>query len=282
MPLYPEFERVYLSGSETVSLLPSDVPVRWVLLRGREILVENGESEGLRLPDVQSSDLPGLVPRLLGRYGGITYLTGVLEEGYALPDGWSGRELRALYGQVSEVEWQIAGYASQVWHWERTSGFCPVCGHAMEPVAKEWMRRCPQCGHMRYPQVSPAVLALVHDGADRVLLAHKPGWGDRYSILAGFVLPGESLEECVAREVEEEVGVQVTDLVYEGSQPWPFPHQLMIGFTARYVRGEIRLDEEELDRAAWFPANALPSLPPPLSLSRQIIDRWRQSVLEKG
>ena len=133
----------------------------------------------------------------------------------------------------------------------------------------------PDCQHSRYPQVSPAVLALVHDGADRVLLAHKPGWGDRYSILAGFVLPGESLEECVRREVQEEVGAEVTDLVYQGSQPWPFPHQLMIGYTARYVSGDLRLDEQELDHAAWFSAAQLPSLPPALSLSRQIIDAWR-------
>jgi NAD+ diphosphatase len=147
----------------------------------------------------------------------------------------------------------------------------------MGPMEREWARLCPNCGHQRYPQVSPAVLALVHDGGDRILLAHKPGWGDRYSILAGFTLPGESLEECVYREVEEEVGIEVTDLVYQGSQPWPFPQQLMIGFIARYTRGEIRLDEEELDHAAWFDVHELPSLPPPLSLSRQIIDAWRQS-----
>ncbi len=139
------------------------------------------------------------------------------------------------------------------------------------------MRRCAQCGHERFPQVSPAVLILVHDGADRILLAHKPGWGDRYSILAGFVLPGESLEECVQREVEEEVGVRVTDLQYVGSQPWPFPHQLMIGFTARHRSGDIRIDTLELDHAAWFDANALPALPPPLSLSRQMIDAWKQA-----
>ena len=124
----------------------------------------------------------------------------------------------------------------------------------------------------------PAV--LVHDGADRALLAHKPGWGKRYSILAGFVEPGESLEQCVVRETEEEIGVAVTDLVYVGSQPWPFPSQLMIGFTARCAASAdgddacLRLDEQELDHAAWFSANALPELPPPFSLSRQIIDAW--------
>lgn len=147
----------------------------------------------------------------------------------------------------------------------------------MEPMQKEWARRCSQCGHTRFPQVSPAVLILVHDGADRILLAHKPGWGPRYSILAGFVLPGESLEECVQREVDEEAGVQVTDLEYAGSQPWPFPHQLMIGFNAHYAGGDIRIDAEELDHAAWFDARELPPLPPPLSLSRQMIDAWHRT-----
>ena len=116
----------------------------------------------------------------------------------------------------------------------------------------------PACSYTRYPPVSPAVLILVHDG-DKVLLGHQPGWGRRYSILAGFVEPGESLEEAVAREVREEVGVEVTDLRYFGSQAWPFPSQLMVGFTARYAGGEIRLQESEVTDARWFPIDALPS-----------------------
>lgn len=127
--------------------------------------------------------------------------------------------------------------------------------------------------------MTPATLILVHDGEDKVLLSHQPGWGEMYSILAGFVLPGESLEECVHREVEEEVGVQVTDLVYYGSQPWPFPHQMMIGFLARYRNGAIEIDVEELDRAEWFDVHDLPPLPPTLSLSRQMLDAWREERL---
>ena len=122
--------------------------------------------------------------------------------------------------------------------------------------------------------VSPAVLALVHDGGNRILLAHKPGWGTRRSILAGFVLPGKSLEECVHREVLEEAAVHVTDLLYVGSQPWPFPHQLMVGFSSRYVSGEIAIDAEELDGADWYDYREMPPLPPPLSLARKMIDAW--------
>lgn len=272
MPLYPDFQRVYSSD------VPAREPVRWLPLREHQVVVQRtGESVALLTNAAVQEAFSDCAPLVLGHLNEVTYLTCEVAADTELPDDWRAVDLRALYGLISEPEWQIAGYASQILHWQRTSRFCPVCGQPTDPLRQEWMRHCSHCGHDRYPQVSPAVLALVHDGADRVLLAHKPGWGDRYSILAGFVLPGESLEECVRREVEEEVGVQVTDLQYVDSQPWPFPHQLMIGFTARYESGDIRLDEEELDHAAWFDVSALPSLPSPLSLSRQILDAWIQT-----
>ena len=271
MPLYPAFERVYRPDA------PTEGPIRWLPVRGTDILVQTAGEAVTAIADAAETRkrLASSPPLTLGTLNGVTYLTCETDADTPLPDGWRAVSLRHLYGLLDEAEWEIAGYATQILHWERVSRFCPVCGSATDPMGAEWVRHCPACQHTRYPLVSPAVLALVHDGADRVLLAHKPGWGDRYSILAGFVLPGESLEECVQREVQEEVGAEVTDLVYQGSQPWPFPHQLMIGYTARYVSGDLRLDEQELDHAAWFSADQLPSLPPPLSLSRQIIDRWR-------
>ncbi len=287
MPLYPDFERVY--RPDTADALPSvGTPAVWLPLRGHDVVVDvsgaaAGEGVGL-LPDADTTRrlLAPDAPLTLGTHNGVTYLACELSPDIVLPDNCRAVALRGLYGLLSEVEWQIAGYAAQILHWRHVSQFCPVCGHGMDPLGKEWMRACPNCRHTRYPNVSPAVLALVHDGADKVLLAHKPGWGDRYSILAGFALPGESLEECVRREVEEEVGAKVTDIAYQGSQPWPFPNQLMIGYTARYTGGDLRLDVEELDHAAWYDADALPSLPPALSLSRQIIDRWQASRVSKN
>lgn len=143
----------------------------------------------------------------------------------------------------------------------------------MGELFESWGRKCPNCGYIGYPPVIPAILVLVHNG-DQVLLAHQPGWGKRYSILAGFVEPGETLEECVKREVREEVNIEIDDVTYVASQPWPFPTQLMIGFTARYVSGEIHPDQQELDHAAWFRFDDLPELPAPLSLSYQIIKTW--------
>jgi NAD+ diphosphatase len=273
MPLYPDFQRIYLAET------PSEESILWLPYCERGVLVQTaGETVTLLAESAWVREAFGAcAPLALGRLNGATYVACEAPPEVELPDDCRAMDLRSLYGLLSEQEWQIAGYAAQILHWQRTSRFCPICGHPTEPMQLEWMRRCSHCGHERYPQVSPAVLVLVHDGADGILLAHKSGWGDRYSILAGFVLPGESLEECVQREVEEEVGVQVTDLQYVGSQPWPFPHQLMIGFTARYLHGDIRLDAQELDRAAWFDVNALPSLPPPLSLSRQMIDAWRHA-----
>lgn len=273
MPLYPDFQRIYLAEA------PTEESILWLPYCERGVLVQAaGEAVTLLGASAQVREaFESCTPLVLGSLNGVTYLACEVSPDRELPGGCRAVDLRTLYGLVSEQEWQIAGYAAQILHWERTSRFCPLCGQPTEPMQMEWMRRCSQCGHERYPQVSPAVLVLVHDGADGVLLAHKPGWGERYSILAGFVLPGESLEECVRREVEEEVGVRLADLQYVGSQPWPFPHQLMIGFNARYQEGDIRLDELELDRAAWFDASALPPLPPPLSLSRQMIDAWRQS-----
>lgn len=272
MPLFPHFHRSYgpighVAGSDTV----------WVLLQGRSILLQvDGD---VRLPRGENplehaARIGASVP--LGRLDDRAYMLAEIAEDAVLDEVWEAADLRSLYGRVPETEWFIAGYASHVAHWQKTSGFCPVCGSAMGPMGVEWRRRCVKCGHERYPIVSPAVLALVHDG-DRILLAHKPGWGKRRSILAGFTLPGESLEECVHREVLEESGVRVDGLAYHGSQPWPFPQQLMIGFFARYVSGSIEIDAEELEGADWYDFRELPPLPPPLSLSRQMIDAWAES-----
>ncbi len=209
----------------------------------------------------------------LGTLDDRPYVTCEVDQEFPLPPGWQELTPRAGLGQLDDQVSTLVGYASQLLLWQRTSRYCPVCAHSTEPIADTWGKHCPNCGYQRYPTVTPAILVLVHDG-ERMLLAHKPGWGKRYSLIAGFVEPGESLEGCVMREVYEEVGVAITDIAYVGSQPWPFPHQVMVGYTARYVSGAIRLDERELDGAAWFRPDALPELPPPHSLAHHIIMTW--------
>jgi len=254
---------------------PPPGPALWLPFYKGDLLVR-GDAKmcALHLGNGSSVSALNLSPPLyLGTLDGVPCLTAEYEPDLDVPEGWTATSLRGLYGQLSEVEYALAGYASQMLYWRRTSVYCPVCGHRTEARDGDWGRLCHECGHVSYPHVTPATLILIHDG-HRLLLAHKPGWGTRYSILAGFVEPGESLEECVRREVREEAGIEVSDLTYAGSQPWPFPHQLMIGFTARYVGGEIQVDGEELDHADWFTRETLPDLPSAVSLSRKMIDKW--------
>ena len=255
--------------------LPKPGPDFWLPFFHGELLVPNTEGAVLlHLGNRNSVEELNLgEPLYLGTLDGTPCLAAETEPDTEIPEGWKSVSLRALFDQVRDVEYSLAGYASQMLYWRRTSGFCPVCGHRTQPKDGDWGRHCPECGHTAYPHVTPATLILVHDGP-RLLLGHKPGWGTRYSILAGFVEPGESLEECVRREVLEEVGIVVSDLAYAGSQPWPYPHQLMVGFTAQYSSGAIEVDGEEIDHADWFTPDRLPDLPPNVSLSRQMIDVW--------
>jgi NAD+ diphosphatase len=191
-----------------------------------------------------------------------------------VPDAFAFRGLRALYGLVDEVTFALAGRASQILEWDRSHRFCGRCGTPTEDAPNERAKRCPACGYQSFPRLSPAVITLVERG-DEVLLARHTRTSDgTYALFAGFVEPGESIEEAVCREIEEEAGIEVDRLAYFGSQPWPFPHQLMIGFTAQYAGGEIRLDQDEIADARWFTANALPKVPMRLSIARKLVDAY--------
>jgi NAD+ diphosphatase len=185
------------------------------------------------------------------------------------------RDLRMLWGALDEVTWTVAGRAAQLVDWQRTHRFCGQCATPTEPAAKERARRCPSCGLLAFPRLAPAVITLVEDDAGRILLGRNPNFGvPMFSLLAGFVEPGETLEQAVVRETLEEVGVLVGDLRYWGSQPWPFPHSLMIGFRARYLSGELVLQEDEIAEAGWFTADDLPMVPPSMSIAGRMIEQW--------
>lgn len=189
------------------------------------------------------------------------------------------RGLRSLFDRLPDAEVWAAARAVQLVAWDRDHQFCGRCGGRTEAHASEYNRRCPRCGLSHYPRLAPAAIMLVHRG-DEILLGRSRNLpAGMFSTLAGFVEPGESLEETVAREVHEEVGVEVTDIRYFGSQPWPFPNSLMIGFLARWCANEIRLGlrpdgEPELEEAAWFRLDALPTIPPRISIARSLIDAY--------
>jgi NAD+ diphosphatase len=188
-------------------------------------------------------------------------------------------DLMRLFGEVDEATWVAAGRAVQLVEWARNHRYCGRCGTPTEESPDERARRCPRCGLLAFPRLAPAVITLVERDDGRALLARNARWPqEMYSCLAGFVEPGETIEAAVQREVAEEVGIEVDSLRYYGSQPWPFPHSLMLGFHARYAGGEITCDDREIAEARWFTAGALPNLPGPISIARRLIDDWAQRV----
>lgn len=183
--------------------------------------------------------------------------------------------LMALHPRVTEAEWVIAGRAVQLVQWRRTHRFCGRCGVETAQAPGERAMRCPSCGLLSFPRIAPAVITLITRSDGAALLARNAAWpGAMFSCLAGFVEPGESLEQAVAREVHEEVGVHVGRVTYRSSQPWPFPHSLMVGFRAEYLDGEIDVDGTEIAEARWFTVDDLPQIPPRLSIARHLIDDW--------
>lgn len=194
------------------------------------------------------------------------------------PAGYDWIDLRTVASVMSPAFFRRAGRAWQLLEWRRTHRHCGVCGTPTRPGPYDALV-CPACDHLSFPRLSPAVIVLVHDG-DRALLGRGSHLPDgMFSTLAGFVEPGESLEETVHREILEEADVEVDDLVYFGSQPWPFPHSLMVGFFARYVAGTPRPADGELEEVGWFHRAELPRIPGRASIARSLIDAWSSGRL---
>jgi NAD+ diphosphatase len=263
------------------SVLPPDSAglAWWFAFVGQQLLVYSNEDVE---PIPQLTDLAevGLVPvrtQFLGTLDGQPCFSAELPAETIAPDGMSLVGLRDLYGKFGEDWFMLSGRAIQIVEWDRTHQYCGHCATPMTQLPHERAKRCPNCGLVNYPRLAPAIIVLISRG-DEILLARAPRFPPKmYSILAGFVEPGESLEETVKREVLEEVGIEIKDIRYFASQPWPFPHSLMIGFTATYASGEIVLEPEELSDAAWFHKHDLPPIPPPMSIARKLIDWFVQT-----
>ncbi len=253
---------------------------RLLVFERRRVLVrdDGGRPALAMLPRAELSigDLPHFA---LGLPEGPELRVADLPSGIELPAGTALREVRSLLPVLPADEVRLAMRALHVVEWGRTHRFCGRCGAANEESAGELSRRCPRCELTTFPRISPAVIVLVRRG-DRVLLGRgnhlPPGL---YSTLAGFVEPGETLEEAVRREIREEVGIEVDGVRYFGSQPWPFPDSLMIGFTAEHGSGELQVDTAEIAEAHWCSLEELPPVPPAFSIARTLIDAW---VRERG
>jgi NAD+ diphosphatase len=254
-------------------------PGWWFIFSGYNLLVKVKE-EKFSIPFVEDSSrlkLNALRKRCVGQMDGSPCYEAECAADEAAPEGMCFEGLRSLFGHLDERFFQLAGRAFQIMNWDRTQQFCSRCGHLTEEKEDEMANLCPSCGLVSFPVVSPAIIVAVTRD-ERILLARAPRFpSEMYSVLAGFVEPGESLEECVKREVREEVGVEVTNIRYFGSQPWPFPNSLMIGFTADHAAGEIKTDGKEIVDAGWFAADHLPQIPGKISIARKLIDWFVES-----
>ncbi len=188
-------------------------------------------------------------------------------------NGWSFMSLRESFFHIPESLYLKGGKCEELLYWDQNTQFCGVCGAPMK-MSTDISKRCSQCGKEVWPQLATAIIVLIRRG-DEALLVHARNFAsDFYGLVAGFVETGETLEEAVRREVMEETGLTIKNLTYFGSQPWPYPCGLMVGFTADYESGDVHLQKSELSRGKWFRYDQLPHIPPKLSIARRIIDAW--------
>lgn len=273
--LYEEIEMIVPKPDET----PQTKSIYMIVNENQ--LLQNNTYEPLPcLPPELASPLWRVAEyhALIGSYQGTPVYLLVFTQNPALP-GYEMQPLRGLLHRVDAELFAIAGRACQVAFFIRTHNYCSYCGAELEEVTDELAVYCASCDYRTYPRISPCIIVAVYRGrgaAAEILLArgirHPEGL---YSVLAGFVESGESLEQTLVREVFEETGVRVTDIEYVNSQPWPFPHSLMMGFVAEYAEGNLVLDEKEILAADWFKFSALPTIPPTGTIAANLIEAAR-------
>ncbi len=249
-------------------------PVYWFVFQSSQILIKV-DGDKVVIPfsrSLEEINLSAVRTQYLGMLHGNPCYSAELSPQTPAPAGMSFQDLRSLYSSVDEDLFLLAGKAIQVVSWDQTHQYCGRCGLQTENLPGERAKKCPACGLISYPRISPAVITAIFKG-DKILLTHNVAFrGKMHSLIAGFVEPGETLEECARREILEEVGLRVKNLRYFSSQPWPFPNSLMIGFTAEYESGEITLDGKEISEAGWYDAGNMPDLPSKMSIAREMID----------
>jgi NAD+ diphosphatase len=253
---------------------PEGAAALWFVFQDSKLIVWYDVSQ-CKLPSGAVLAELGLEPirhQFLGSLGDTPCFAAEIASGFGLPPGASVLGLREVFGKLPEAYFALAGRAIQLVDWDRNHQFCGACATPTKLRETERARVCPNCALVSYPRIAPAVMVLIRRERE-ILLARSPHFPPgMYSALAGFVDPGETLERTIEREVHEEVGLRVDNIAYFSSQPWPFPHSLMIAFTADYAGGEIVRDPVEIEDARWFGIDCLPRLPGEISISRRLID----------
>jgi NAD+ diphosphatase len=244
----------------------------WLLRIDNQLLTTTGKTSGNHFLHGQAADFGNPADALLvGEWQGLPCYAAELDK---IPATISGELIsaRSLFSLISTEAIALTGRAMVLLDWQKNHRFCGRCSTPTARNKSEYSMYCPACGLVTYPRISPAIMVLIRRG-DELLLARSPRFKPGvFSALAGFVEAGETLEHCAAREVREEVGIEISNLRYFGSQSWPFPDSLMVAFFADYAGGTISPDPAEIEAAGWFPCNALPALPEPMSLAWKMID----------
>lgn len=245
----------------------------WLVFQDGKLLVSQDSAQSL-LPEVRDIGWFGFAEakqHFLGLFDNKPVFTLAAAAADLAPSGYYFEDLRKLLGLIEQDMFAVAGRAIQILEWERSHRFCGRCGTRTEFHAQERAVQCPACGYVQYPRINPCVIAVVTRGEELLLARSLRFNRPMYSALAGFMEAGESAEETLAREVKEEVGIDIRNITYFGSQPWPFPNNLMLGFLAEYAGGEIVLQEDEILDAQFFHYSNLPQTPPPGSIAHALI-----------
>jgi NAD+ diphosphatase len=243
----------------------------------KERLLVFMEGDNYRIPEcseLEEMKLEVIRRHYLGTLDGRPYYSAEINSEVKVSGKAAFVGLRDLFGMIDEELFSLAVHAVQIINWDNMHQYCGKCGADTEYASAERAKICNQCEAVFYPRISPAVIVAVKKGNELLLLRNKQYKHDFYSVLAGFVEPGESLEECLIREVREEAGIEVKNIKYFGSQSWPFPNSLMVGFTADYAGGKLRLDDKEIADAGWYTPDSFPKLPGPISIARRLIDSF--------
>ncbi|MDD5143805.1 NAD(+) diphosphatase [Methanoregula sp.] len=261
-PLYPE---------------PAEPPkdAEWVIVREQGVYLQSGDPPALLFSRDRIDAVREIVrSQYLGHRNGVACYAMEVREDPAVPGSAFYPDIRALHLILSDNELALAALAVRIIAFDRTTRFCGQCGSETRQSKEERAKVCDSCGQVTYPRMSPAIIVVIRKD-DQILLARSPRFPPGFhSVLAGFVAPGENLEEAVRREVKEEVGIEITNIRYLGSEPWPFPDSLMIGFVVDYAGGEIAIDNNEIVSAGWFDRESLPDIPKRISIARALIDWW--------
>ena len=262
------------AGFEPGVAMPAALPPDALCFAWREDKILVRASDNPTLPTLEDLRVAGIdgARHYLGPLDGVACVALRCASDAPEPAGWQWRGLRSLFFLLPDAQVSLAGRAFQITEWDRSHQFCGRCGSPTRDKRSERAKECPACGYVVYPRMSPAMMVLVTRGRELLLARANRFPTAMYSALAGFVEAGESIEDCVHREVREEVGVEVHKLRYFASQSWPFPHSLMIAYTAEYAGGEMRPCDDEIADAQWFRYDALPQMPASISISRRLIE----------